>query len=739
MRFLDVIFVACLCFSVAPAAVADDHPKMKVFPHSSKTEKYTNRLIHESSPYLLQHAHNPVDWYPWGEEAFARARKEDKPIFLSIGYSTCHWCHVMEAEVFSDPEAAALINRVFVAIKVDREERPDIDQVYMTVSQVLTGSGGWPLNVFLTPDRKPFYVATYIPKHSRFGRAGIMELVPRIETTWRNQRKKITNSAGEITAALRKINQATAGKGKFTTADLEQTYQQLVMEYDEKNGGFGEQRKFPMSQNLRYLLRYWRRTGDKKAMDMVEHTLDAMRRGGIYDQVGFGIHRYATDAIWKLPHFEKMLYDQALVAMAYIEAYAATGKKTYADTAREIFTYVLRDMTAPEGLFYSAEDADSEGKEGLFYLWTEAEIQQVLDKKTAALFSKVYNIKTRGNFRDEASGKESGRNILFLTKTWSELASGTGLSESELKQRMEKARQKLLDVRAKRVRPFRDDKALTDWNGLMIAALAMGARVLREPAYARAAARSAKFILSNLRDKDGRLLHRWRRGQPGIAATLDDYAFFVWGLTELYETGFDPDLLASALQLNRIMIRDFEDKKQGGFFLTADDAETLLVRPKEVYDGALPSGNSLALLNLLRLARLTGSSVLEGKAWKTANAFAGIVSKAPASFAHFMIGVDFALSKGHEIVIAGDPKAADTGAMLRAINRKFLPDTVVLLRSDEGHALDKLAPYTRFQKSLNGKATAYVCQSFACNKPTTDINRMIQLLTEPAKEPRNKS
>jgi len=739
MRFLTAMFAVCIWFSVAPAAAASDHPGMKVFPNSSKTEKYTNRLIHESSPYLLQHAHNPVDWYPWGEEAFARARKEDKPIFLSIGYSTCHWCHVMEAEVFSDPEAAALINRAFVAIKVDREERPDIDQVYMTVSQVLTGSGGWPLNVLLTPDRKPFYVATYIPKHSRFGRVGIMELVPQIETAWKNQREKITNSAGQITDALQQVNHDQTGKGEITTASLKQAYNQLTAQYDSKAGGFGSSSKFPMSQNLRYLLRYWRRTGDKQAMDMVEHTLDAMRRGGIYDQVGFGIHRYATDAIWKLPHFEKMLYDQALVAMAYIEAYAATGKKTYADTAREIFTYVLRDMTAPEGLFFSAEDADSEGKEGLFYLWTEAEIQQVLDKKTAALFSKVYNIEARGNFRDEASGKESGRNILFLTKAWSELASGTGLSEPELRQRMEKARQKLLARRAKRVRPFRDDKALTDWNGLMIAALAMGARVLREPAYSRAATRAAKFILSNLRDKDGRLLHRWRGGKPGIAATLDDYAFFVWGLTELYEAGFNPDLLASALQLNRIMIRDFEDNKQGGFFLTAHDAETLLVRPKEVYDGALPSGNSVALLNLLRLARLTGSSVLEGKAQKTANAFAGIVSKAPASFAHFMIGVDFALSKGHEIVIAGDPGAADTRAMLQAINRKFLPDTVVLLRSDEDHALDKLAPYTRFQKSLNGKATAYVCQNFACNKPTTDVNRMIQLLTEPVKGPRNKS
>ncbi len=716
-----------MAFLIALNVAASEHPKMKVNDHSPG-KQYTNRLIHESSPYLLQHAHNPVDWYPWGEEAFARARKENKPIFLSIGYSTCHWCHVMEAEVFSDPEAAELINRTFVPIKVDREERPDIDQVYMTVSQLMTGSGGWPLNVFLTPDKKPFFVATYIPKHSGFGRIGITELVPKVETAWKEQREQINNSADQITDALKRVNDSSGDKGKFTSTTLEEAYQQLAAEYDPTHGGFGRNRKFPMPQNLRYLLRYWKHTGDKAAMDIIEHTLDVMRRGGVYDHVGYGFHRYATDQAWKLPHFEKMLYDQALIAMAYLEAYAATGKSIYAETAREIFTYVLRDMRTPEGVFYSAEDADSAGEEGLFYLWTKAEIDRVLDKKTARLFSQIYQVEAKGNFEDEASGKKTGRNIFFINSSWPELAIQTGISEVKLKQAMDKARLKLLALRSKRVRPLRDEKVLTDWNGLMIAALAMGARILQEPAYAETANRAADFILGTMRKKKGELLHHWYKGQAGIEAKLDDYAFLVWGLLELYQADFDPVRLATAMKLNDIMIRNFEDGEKGGFFLTAYDAETLLVRPRDVFDGALPSGNAVALLNILRLARLTSSADMEKKAQKTAAAFVGAVSKTPSAFAHFMMGMDFALSKGYEIVIVGDPEAADTRAMLEAIQPRFLPNTVVLLRPNDNHAaLDKLAPFTRAQKPINGKATAYVCRGFACNAPTTDINKMLQL------------
>jgi hypothetical protein len=731
-RLPSIFLTVYVCFSIAPLAIAGDHPEMRNPEHKAKA-RYTNRLIHESSPYLLQHAHNPVDWYPWGEEAFALARKENKPIFLSIGYSTCHWCHVMEAEVFSDPEAAELINRVFVPIKVDREERPDIDQVYMTVSQLLTGHGGWPLNVFLTPDRKPFYVATYIPKESRFGRMGIMELLPRVEVAWKEQRGKIGATAAKIADALKEANLAPAGKEKITEEILKETYSQLSAEFDPVNGGFGKGTKFPMSQNLRYLLRYWKQTGDKTALSMVEKTLDAMRKGGIYDHVGFGFHRYATDPAWKVPHFEKMLYDQALIAMAYVEAYAVTRKKTYAETAREIFDYVLRDMTAPQGVFYSAEDADSEGKEGLFYLWTVEEVRQVLGRKAADVFVRVYNLEARGNFRDESGGESSGRNILYLNSSWTELADQMHMDESKLIERMEEARKQLLAARSKRVRPFRDDKVLTDWNGLMIASLAMGGRVLHRPGYVEAAGRAAGFILESMRTDDGHLMHRWHKGHAGIEATLDDYAFLVWGLVELYESTFDPDFLKTALELNRIMTEDFEDKKRGGFFLTAHAAETLLVRPKDVFDGALPSGNSVALLNLLRLARLTSSSDLENKARKLVDAFSGLVIKSPSAFAQFMMGMDFAFSGGYEIVIAGDPQHADTRAMLSAIHRQFLPNTVILLRSRKSDTvLDQMAPFTRAQGTIEGKATAYVCRNFACNRPTTDINTMLSLLKEEA-------
>ncbi len=739
-RFPAAIFAACMCFSVALPASADDHPEMKAPEYSPKAGQDENRLIHESSPYLLQHAHNPVDWYPWGEEAFARARKEDKPIFLSIGYSTCHWCHVMEAEVFSDPEAAALINRVFVAIKVDREERPDIDQVYMAVAQILNGHGGWPLNIFMTADKKPFYAASYIPKNSRFGHQGVMELLPRIEDLWTRDREQIIRSAASITSALSRAGNASA-RGKLKPAILDATYRQLARGFDAEHGGFGDRQKFPRPHNLRYLLRYWKRTGDRQALDMVERTLDAMRRGGIYDQVGYGFHRYSTDRAWQLPHFEKMLYDQALIAMAYVEAYAVTGRLAYAATAREIFAYVLRDMRAPEGGFYSAEDADSEGEEGLFYLWTEAEIRRLLDKRTTGLFLSVYNFRPDGNFAEEAGGGKTGRNILYRSKSWQARAAQLGLSENELRSTMQTARARLFDERGHRIRPYLDDKVLTDWNGLMIASLAMGGRILNNPAYVQAADKAADFILQHMRDKDGSLLHRYRAGQAGIAAKLDDYAFLVWGLLELYEAGFGPDRLSAALQLNRIMLRDFWDEKSGGLFLTAQGAENLLIRPKEAYDGAVPSGNSVALLNTLRLARMTASADMEKQAQGIGEAFIGQVQQAPSGYTQFMLGVDFALSEGHEAVITGDPDAKDTQAMLQSIQQRFLPHTVTLFRAStpNGDAMSELAPFTRSQTAIDGRATAYICRNFACNEPTTNIGRMLELLGAEAEKRRQHS
>lgn len=692
------------------------------------TEKHSNRLIHESSPYLLQHAHNPVDWYPWGEEAFARAREEDKPILLSIGYSTCHWCHVMEEEVFSDPEAAALINRVFVPIKVDREERPDIDQVYMTASQIVTGSGGWPLNVFMTPDKQPFHIATYIPKQSRYGRPGVMQLLPRIEAAWKEERQGITDSANSITQALQSVH-GGVDEGKLSPAIFEATFTQLDNQFDLRYGGFGKDQKFPRPHNMRYLLRHWKRTGDAKALQMVEVTLDAMRKGGIYDQVGFGFHRYTTDFRWKLPHFEKMLYDQALIAMAYIEAFAATGKQAYADTGREIFTYVLRDMTSPEGLFYSAEDADSEGEEGLFYLWTEEELERALGKQDAELIRQVFSVEADGNFQDEASGSKSGHNILYRNTSWNELAKRSKLDEKELRSRIESSRQRLFELREKRIHPFKDKKVLVDWNGLMIAALAMGGRLLDEPEYLKAAEKAAKRILQKMRSEDGRLLHRWHKGDAGIMATLDDYAFLVWGLTELYQAGFNSDFLSAAVELNSIMLQDFEDK-QGGLFFTAEDAEGLLIRPKEIYDGAIPSGNSVALLNNLRLSRLTGDVELDKKGQAIADAFSRVIERSPSGYTQFISGLDFAMADGYEVVIAGDADAEDTKTMLQGLNSQFLPNAVVLLRTKEdAGAISKLAPYTRFHSSIDGKATAYVCRNFSCNLPTTDVKQMLENLT----------
>ncbi len=679
--------------------------------------RYTNRLAGEKSPYLLQHAHNPVDWYPWGAEAFARAKKENKPIFLSIGYSTCHWCHVMEHESFEDPEVARLMNDSFVAIKVDREERPDIDNVYMTVSQMLSGSGGWPLTILMTPDKKPFYAGTYIPREGRFGQPGMLELLPQVAKAWSTQHDKIADSANKITSALQQASSGSAG-GDLGASTLSAAYRQLESTFDAQNGGFGTSPKFPTPHQLLFLLRYWKRSGDAHALAMVEKTLRAMRQGGIYDQVGFGFHRYSTDARWLVPHFEKMLYDQALLAMAYTEAFQATGKAEYRQTAREILTYVLRDMTSPEGGFYSAEDADSQGQEGKFYLWTQSEIRQVLGAG-AGPFIKAYGVEDGGNFADEASGQQGNSNILHRTAAPSPAAAPS----------LEAARQKLFAAREKRVHPRKDDKILTDWNGLMIAALAKAGRAFGEPRYTQAAQRAADFILQKARKND-RLLHRYREGEAAITAHLDDYAFLCWGLLELYEADFDARRLQSALDLNRSMLAHFWDGQKGGLYLTADDSEELLTRSKEVYDGAVPSGNSVAMWNLLRLSRMTGQADLEARAARLERAFSAGVAQQPAAHTQFLVALDFAIGPSYEVVIAGKPQAPDARAMLRALNTRFLPNKVVLLRPTGQAAppITSLAAFTRYQTGLKNKATAYVCLKGACRLPTTDINQMLSLL-----------
>ena len=683
----------------------------------------------QKSPYLRQHAENPVDWYPWGSEAFEKARKENKPIFLSIGYSTCHWCHVMAHESFEDPEVARLMNEVFVSIKVDREERPDIDSIYMSVCQLMTGSGGWPLTIIMTPDKKPFFAGTYFPKESRFGRIGMKDLIPRVKEIWSTRREEVLDSAEKITATLQQVSRGEPGE-EADDSTLRLTYEQLIQRFDKEYGGFGEAPKFPTPHNLLFLLRFWKRTGDEKALWMVEKTLQAIRRGGIYDHVGLGFHRYSTDRRWLVPHFEKMLYDQAQLAMAYIEAYLATGKDEYRATAEEIFTYVLRDMTAPTGGFYSGEDADSEGEEGKFYLWTLDELRQVLSAGEADLIEKVFNVEKGGNFNGEATGRRTGRNILYLERGLGEIATDLKTSELELRNVLEGARDKLFSAREKRMHPHNDDKILTDWNGLMIAALAKGAQAFDDPRYGEAAGRAVDFILNTLRAPKGRLLHRYRDGEAALTAHVDDYAFLIWGLIELYEATFETRYLKAALALNDDLVQHFWDDQTGGFYFTADDAEKLLVREKEIYDGAIPSGNSVAAYNLLRLGRITANSDFEEKAMRIGRAFSRSVRQSPLAHTQLMVAVDFGIGPTYEVVIAGDSRATDTKAMVKALRTQFLPNKVVLLRPTEEESPDiiRFAEYTRHQSSMDGKATAYVCLNYSCKVPTTDTTEMLGML-----------
>ncbi len=699
----------------------------------------TNRLIGEKSPYLLQHAHNPVDWYPWGDEAFDTAARDDKPIFLSIGYSTCHWCHVMERESFEDPEVAALLNDGFVPIKVDREERPDVDTVYMTVAQMMTGQGGWPLTVVMTPNKDPFFAGTYFPKESRHGRLGMLDLLPRLSELWRERRSEALNSAGQIATALRQSahGEAPGATDELGRPALDDAFQQLSRVFDPLQGGFGRAPKFPTPHNLRFLLRYWRRTGETKALEMVESTLRAMRRGGVYDQVGFGFHRYSTDARWMLPHFEKMLYDQALLVMAYVETFLATGQRGYAEVAAEVIEYVLRDLRDAGGAFHSAEDADSEGREGQFYVWTDEELGEVLDAEDVRFVRRVFNFDRRGNFAEEATGRRTGENVLHAGRSWSDAAGSLGISEAEIRERWSRARERLLAAREGRIRPLKDDKILTDWNGLMIAALAQAAAALERPEYLSAAVEAWEFVRSEMIDPEGRLLHRYRDGEAAIPAFADDYAFLTWGLLELYEASFDPEHLREALRLNGEMLERFWDGERGGLYQTAAGSTELPVRSREIYDGAVPSANSVAMLNLLRLGRLTADAELESRALAIETAFAERVRQVPSAHTQLLAAVDFRLGPSREVVIVGEPGGSDTEALLGALRGRFEPRTVVLFRpaGEDGGEVTRLAPFTEEMREIGGRASAYVCRDYACERPVTaqaDLQAMLAI--EPAAE-----
>jgi len=690
----------------------------------------SNRLAKEKSPYLLKHAQNPVDWYPWTKEAFMKAEKKDKPIFLSIGYSTCHWCHVMERESFEDEEVAEILNKNFVSIKVDREERPDIDKIYMKTCVLMTGSGGWPLTIIMTPQKQPFFAGTYLPKRGRAGIVGLVDLLGKVAKSWETDKSRLISAAESATEYLVEYVTEKQREEELTEIVFDEAFIRLLDGFDQSNAGFGTSPKFPSPHNLLFLLRYWKIKGRQQALEMVEKTLQKMRMGGIFDQVGFGFHRYSTDSRWLVPHFEKMLYDQAMMAIAYTEAYQATGKDEYRKTVEEIFEYVLRDMTNPKGGFFSAEDADSEGQEGKFYLWTEAEIKQVLGEN-ADLITKVFNISREGNYHDEVHKDKTGRNILHFREPLLELSLDLGVSYEELASVLRNVRQKLFEAREERVHPLKDDKILTDWNGLMIAALAKGAQVFNARALSEAAENAVGFILEKMQRVDGRLIHRYRDGEATVDGNLDDYAFLVWGLIELYEATFDTRYLEEALRLQDDMLEHFWDKESGGFFFKADDSEKLLIRHKDFRDGAIPSGNSVAFLNLIKLSRMTGKTHYEEKAATLARAFSSHEEGTPSHNTMFLTALDFFIGPAYEIVIVGNPNSEETKNMLHAIRTRFVPNKVMLLKEVDQKDLENLPGFTKDMKTIDNKTTVYICRNFVCNKPITEIEEVLEILAHP--------
>ncbi|MCB9799188.1 MAG: thioredoxin domain-containing protein [Candidatus Omnitrophica bacterium] len=708
---------------------------------TEQTEHKPNRLIYEKSPYLLQHAYNPVDWYPWSPEAFEKAQKEDKPIFLSVGYSTCHWCHVMEKESFENSEIARMMNEYFVSIKVDREERPDIDQIYMQAVQRMTGSGGWPMSVFITPDQKPFYGGTYFPPEDRWGHPGFSTVLKRIHEHWTSNRAHLLELGQSMTAELSKSALQTPPESHVLSEEtLRQSFEYFLRTFDRNLGGFGQAPKFPRSHVLSLLLRYYKRTQNAEALTVVEKTLHEMERGGMYDHLGGGFHRYSTDQKWHVPHFEKMLYDQALLVKTYLEAYQATGKEAYGAVARDILRYVLRDMRHEGGAFYSAEDADSavdalqpeQKSEGAFYIWSLNEIQNILGAEDAGIFAHAHGVLPEGNAENDPHGEFTGRNILYRAHTLAETAKHFKKEESEIKKILDHAVERLFNERLKRPRPHLDDKILTDWNGLMISALASAASVLDEPAYADAARRGADFILEKMKTPSGRLMHRWRDGETAVSGFIEDYAFLAWGLFDLYEATFEPRYLKEAVFLTRETVRLFWDEKNGGFFFSGKDAETLIAPSKELYDGAIPSGNSVAALNLLRVGRLTMDAQLETLTGQMMDGFSGALSEFPAGYPQMLIALDFMLGPVREITFAGDPNDKKIKEMMRFLKSLFIPNKVVTLHPPAGPEkngeIEALIPFTRKQTMIDGKATVYVCKNYACDLPVYDVENLEKLL-----------
>ncbi len=686
-----------------------------------------NRLVHEKSPYLLQHAYNPVNWYPWGEEAFEKARREQKPIFLSIGYSTCHWCHVMERESFDNDSVAHLLNRYYVAIKVDREERPDVDRLYMNAMQAMGMGGGWPLTAFLTPDLEPFFGGTYFPPSSAMGRPGMMEILPRVHEVWEQQHDQVVANARKVLEAI-----ATLAVRDTAAADREsllvQCARHLERTFDAQHGGFSHAPKFPSIVNLNFLMRWWARDPESHAdaLAMVRRQLDTMRAGGIHDHLGGGFHRYSTDREWVVPHFEKMLYDQAQLAWAFLEGYQATGEALYAAAARDLFAYVSRDMTSPEGGFYSAEDADSEGEEGKFYVWTPEEIESVVGAEDAPAFMFRYGVTRAGNF-------EHGTSILHEVHTLAETAAEAGLEQDEARRRIERARERLFEARGRRVRPHRDDKVLTAWNGLMISALARGARVLGDESLRPRAERAAEFVWTRLRDpRTGALSRRWRDGVAGVSGQLDDYAYYALGLADLYQASLDPKWLARAKAVTEGMTARFWDEEGGGFFESPAGDPRMKLRMKDGFDGAEMAGNSIAALDLQLLGTLLDRRDWLAMAQRTFDHFARRLATGAAAMPQMLVAMELAAATPRHIVIAGRPGAPDTRGMIAEFDRRFLPHDALLLVDGGARqkALGELAPFVAALTPNQGRATAYVCVNYACRLPTTDRDAFAAQLEE---------
>ena len=681
--------------------------------------KHTNRLIHETSPYLLQHAHNPVDWYPWGEEALELAKREQKPILLSIGYSACHWCHVMERESFENEEIAAIMNALFVNIKVDREERPDLDEIYMNAVQVMTRHGGWPMTVFLTPDLKPFYGGTYYPPEDRYGRPGFPKVMSAVAEAFNEKNAQVLEQADQITTQLNQMsNLVDPHEHELTEELMTKAFQHYRSQFDAQYGGFGNAPKFPPSMGLPFLLRYWHRSGNAYALEMAELTLQKMARGGMYDQLGGGFHRYSTDERWLVPHFEKMLYDNAQLVVAYFEAFQATQNTFYRDIATETLDYVLREMYDVEnGGFYSTQDADSEGVEGKFFVWEPFEVEDIIGEENAEIFCEYYDITPHGNFE--------GENILHVQTPPDIFARKVGMDQGELESLLADGRQKLFAEREKRIKPGLDDKILTSWNGIMIRGMAMGYQLTGKPEYLTACEKSAEFVLTTLSQDDGLLLRTYRAGKSHLNAYLEDYSYFIAGLIALYEASFEPKWLYEAERLANIMIDQFGDESGDGFFFTGKAHESLIVQSKSAYDGATPAGASMAIHSLLRLAKHLDKPEFHDKAVETLKLYFHQMDVMPSGSGQLLCELAFLLSTPKEIAIIGEKGDAKTDAMLAALHGMYLPNKIVALNEP---AEETTLPLLANKPQLDSSATVYVCENYVCQAPTTDIETFVEIL-----------